>query len=169
MKAGLLILVLACGIAGNVAAGSKVPKKAVKHFRLLEAYSQNSISGIPGGPKKEGHHFVIIWQAKTTPETFFWRGENGWMTCSVEKAHKLTKTELKDVPAGTCYSTADVAVEEIHKGDSLMLTPLRGGKYPIPTEVSAKSKNTLYYKVAGSKWLASPVKKIVKKKDIVNQ
>lgn len=165
-----MTLLLASGFAGFAAAGSKTLKKTVKHFHVLEAYTQQKLSGIPGSPREDGHHFVIIWDAKTTtPETFFWRGANGWMNCSLEKAHKLTKAELKSVPAGTAWSTADVVAEEIHKGDTLMLTPLKGGKYPVPGEIPAKAKSTLFYKVTGSKWMAYPVKNIVTRKEIVNQ
>lgn len=170
MKAGLFTLMLASGVAALATAGTKKTVKTTRPFHMLEAYTQNKVSGIPGGVKEEGHHFVIIWDAKAnTPESFFWRGESGWMNCIVEKAHKLTKAELKTAPSGSCYSMADVEAENVKKGDTLMLTPLRGGKFPVPAEIPASAKNTLYYKVAGGKWKPFPVKNITKKKDIVNQ
>lgn len=141
----------------------KTSKKAA-NFTLIEAYKQTMVGGVPGGLQETGHHFVIKWQAASYPETFFWRGENGWMTCKIEEAHKVTNR--KTTPRGIDYNTRMVTGEEIHTGDTLMITPVKGGRYPVPAEIPATAKNTLYYKVGGSGWLAYPVKNMGKKADV---
>jgi hypothetical protein len=51
----------------------------------------------------------------------------------------------------------------------LELIPMTGGKFPVPAEIPVEARNTLYYKTAGSGWLAFPVKTITKKVDILRQ
>lgn len=141
-------------------------KKSSAYFKVLEAYSQRTVPGAPGGQAKTAYHFIIIWENAKYPETFFWRGENGWMTCNMVKAHKIRKKD-KSVPAGIDYTTEFAAGDAIHKGDTLQLTPMSGGKFPIPDEIPKNAKNTLYFKTGGSGWLSFPVKNISKKPDIV--
>lgn len=104
-----------------------------------------------------GNFFVVRWEGAGYPETMFWRGDGGWLTCRIEKAHKVNTKGKPD------YIVEELATDNIRKGDTLMLTPLTGGRFPIPTEIPEQAKNTLYYKVNGSKWLAFPVSKITKK------
>ncbi|MES2702966.1 MAG: hypothetical protein V4649_10020 [Bacteroidota bacterium] len=169
MKLRYLLCFLVLGIATAGCAQTKVKTKVKmaaenkSYFKLLEAYTQNTIPGIPGQLVETGHHFVIVWQSKKYPETFFWRGANGWMTCKIEKAQKIT---TRSAPRGIAYNTEFVTGDDIHKGDTLMLTPVKGGRFPIPAEIPSRAKNTLFFKAGGSNWLSYPVKKIGRKADV---
>ncbi|MBC7555054.1 MAG: hypothetical protein H7257_13885 [Taibaiella sp.] len=165
LKLKLVTGVLAVLCAGCAVAKTKKTTKTT-NLKLVEAYTQRTLAGIPGAPPAAGQHFVVVWNAKTYPESFFWRGENGWLTCSIEKTHKIPKSEIKNYPGGVEYRNEDVSGDEIHKGDTLMLTPLKGGKFPVPAEIPVSAKNTLYYKTGGSKWIAFKVATISKKRDI---
>lgn len=165
MKLRYFLSFLLIGVVVAACAQTKSQKKAkakkviVKSdIKLLEATSQRMLPGIPGAQPTTEFRFIIIWQNANWPETFFWRGENGWMTCKMDKAHKSKAS--KD------YKMEFVANDQVHKGDTLSLKPIRGGKFPIPDEIPETAKNTLYYKVAGSKWLAFPVTTITRKPDV---
>jgi hypothetical protein len=127
------------------AAGSK-PK-------LIAAYSKSIPAAKQSNPPMAGYFFVIKWQETTPPETFFWRGEGGWLSCNIEKACKKGKN----------YSGKNVNLGKVKKGTNLLLTPVTGGRFPIPAEIPDSARNTLFYKTAGSNWIALPVNKIAKK------
>ena len=162
MKGLLYLLVIGMAICVNAYAGTK---KNRSHFKLVEAYSQRTLPGRQhGAPPVTGLHFLIIWQDTKSPETFFWRGESGWLSCQISKAHKPAGSS-KNTPQGMEYIT-ETLTGGVHKGDTLMLSPVTGGKFPIPAEIPAEPKNTLFYKITGSGWLAFPVNNISKKHDI---
>jgi hypothetical protein len=64
------------------------------------------------------------------------------------------------------YNTEFVTGDQIHKGDTISLTPLTRGKFRIPDDIPKTAKNTLFYKTTGSGWQMSKVKTISKKRDI---
>ncbi len=132
----------------TVSAQAKKPctRKHKADLRLLTAYTQH----VP----YQDIHFILVWQQKQYPETFFWRGENGWLPCKMEKAHKDN--------AGKAYVSENISAGDIHKGDTLMLTPVAGGRFPMPEEIPMSMKNTLFYKFGGSKWMSFFVKKVAK-------
>ena len=138
-------------IATDVQAISK--KKHKTYLKLVSAYTQHTAPADASAPPMTGEHFIIIWNSATYPETFFWRGTGGWLACNMQKAHK----------AGKNYITEDAAGDQIHKGDTLELSPVTRGRFPIPKEIPATAKNTLFFKTGGSTWLSFPVKKISKK------
>lgn len=146
-------------IVATNACARPAAKKAKTHFKLLEATSWRTIPGIPDAPVKTQYRFVIVWQGAKYPETFFWRGTGGWLPCSIAKAHRMKKGG---------YTTEEAAGDNIHKGDTLELIPMTGGKFPIPAEIPAKAKNTLFYKTGSSGWLSFYVKNITKKPDVVH-
>ncbi len=164
MKYILCFLVPALIFTGGISAKTKT-KKQKTYFSLLEAYTQRIIPGIPGATPKTNYHFIIVWQGAKYPETFFWRGENEWLSCNMVKVHKLPGKPNNTMP-GMDYAAENIAIEKIHKGDTLELTPLPGGKYPAPGDISNDAKNTLFFKTGGSGWLAFPVKNIAQKEDI---
>lgn len=163
MKSSYFICLLVSALVLTISAQA-AKKKTKTNFKLIEAYSQKTLGGIPGAPPQTGNHFIIKWEATTYPETFFWRGDNGWLSCKIEKAHKVAKTG-KMQPAED-YTTEFVTGDQIHKGDTLELSPVTGGRFPIPAEIPKNAKNTLFYKTGGSKWLAFPVSKIAHKADV---
>ncbi len=140
-----------------------VKKKGNSTLRVLEAYSQRILPGIPGAQPKTDFHFIVIWEGKKYPETVFWRGENGWLTCNLYKAHWMGNRTI-NVPRD--YRFDPVTNDAIHKGDTLELRPVTGGKFPVPPEIPKDAKNTLFYKSGGSGWMLSPVKNITRKPDI---
>ncbi len=131
--------------------------KAKKNIKLVSAYTKTITETEQSNPPMAGYFFVVRWENENYPESFFWRGNNGWLTCNIEKAHKVVvngKSEYKSEPFD---------ITTLRKGDTLMLVPVTGGRFPIPKEIPTKAKNTLFYKVNGSKWLSFPVNKITKK------
>lgn len=151
MKRILASLLLLLAVAGTAYAIAK--KKHKTHFKLITAYTRSIPENEQTNPPMEGHFFIIKWQDTHYPETFFWRGEGGWFTCDISRISK----------DASGYSKIESGIGQIHRGDQLMLTPLTGGRFAIPPEIPQSAKNTLFYKVAGSKWLAFPVKNIKQK------
>ena len=160
----LCLFVLCMAIAVNVSA----KKKSKPYFKLVEAYTQRTLPGIPRASIKTDYRFILVWEGANYPETFFWRGDNGWLTCSMVKAHRIAHKN-RNAPEGQDYSTEFVKNGDVHKGDTLELTPIAGGKFPVPAEIPADAKKTLFYKTGGSGWLPFPVNTITKKPDMVMQ
>lgn len=131
--------------------------KAKKNLKLISAYSKTITEAEQSNPPMAGYFFVVKWENEKYPESFFWRGSAGWLSCNIEKAHKKT------INGKTEYTHESFDMTSLHKGDTLMLIPVTGGRFPIPAEIPSKAKNTLFYKVNGSKWLSFPVNKITKK------
>lgn len=144
------VLIVGLTIGGTASALAK--KKPKGHFTLLEAYHSTPQNDAQA-PPMTGDHFVIKWNDEHYPETFFWRGGGGWLSCKIEKAHKSGMGN---------YVTADDQ-SVAHRGDTLMLSPVTGGRFPIPKEIPDNAKNTLFYKTGGSAWLSFPVKRITKR------
>ncbi|MCW3123186.1 MAG: hypothetical protein JWQ38_2678 [Flavipsychrobacter sp.] len=149
----LLLVVVACGGAVFAAAKAKV------YLKFLTTTTERVEPTTPDGRAKTIQHFIIVWQNIDCPATFFWRGDNGWTPCRIEKVHN---TGTKKVPV---YEVKLVNNDNdmIHCGDTLQLTPTPGGKFRIPAEIPPSAKNTLYFKTGGSNWLAFPVKGMGKK------
>ncbi len=169
IKILLLLAAFSLGLSTAVQAKKKAKKKQAASFTLVEAYTQRVVPGIRPGAGQPAPpattSFVIVWQAATYPETFFWRGDVGWLSCRIDKAHKVTGKLRSPVPKD--YTTENVTGDQIHKGDTLLLTPVTGGRFPIPAEIPETAKNTLFFKTGGSKWLSFHVDAITKKRDIV--
>ena len=123
------------------------------HLKLVSAYTETIPESKQSNPPMAGYFFVVKWQEKTPPEAFFWRGDGGWLNCRIEKACKKGKN----------YIGKDINLGKVRKGATLLLTPVTGGRFPVPEEIPENAKNTLYYKTAGSGWIAFPVNKITKK------
>jgi hypothetical protein len=167
---GLIVVMFAMVLAETGEAKGVKKKGSKGGVRLIEAFSQKQQPGIPQAPPSIDLHFIVTWDAATYPETFFWRGENGgFLTCKIQKAHKIEATDARNFPPGMVYNSAIVSGGEIHRGDTLELIPVTRGKFPIPADIPQSAKNTLFYKTGGSKWLALPVKNIGKKPDVVLQ
>ncbi len=156
----VLIFAASCSIPTKIK-GAKAPE----HISIIEAYTQSKLSGLEDGETETGRHIVVLWKAKTYPTTFFWRGEAGWLPCKIQKAHRISKRQ-PGIPQGIDYQTERNGIETISAGDTILLTVLRGGKYPVPEIVTDDIKNRLFYQTAGSDWLSIPVGHFVKKPDI---
>ncbi len=169
MKLKLLFIFIALSIVLNSEAQVRnAGKKAKKSYiKLIEAYTQRTLPGIKESPTSTDTHFIIIWEGTQYPETFFWRGENGWLTCKMVKAHKINQANKRSIPAGLEYMEEMITNDKVNKGDTLALTPIKGGRFAVPKEVTNNIKNTLFFKTAGSSWLKFPITKIGTKKDIL--
>jgi len=151
LKGICLALVL---FPGLVQPSFAMRKKKKMTLELITAYSRNIPESEQSNPRMQGTFVVARWNATTYPETVFWRGEGGWFTCNIEKAHKAG-----GVAGG--YSSVSIMPDQIHPGDTLRLIPLVGGRFPIPAEIPENAKNTVFYKVSGNPiWLSMPVNKI---------
>ncbi len=159
------LLIVCLALTSVFEAGARTTKPKV-YFKLLEAYTQRTVAGREGGMANTDYHFVIIWQGAAYPETFFWRGENGFLPCNIEKVSKITK-RTANLPKGMDYQVLEGMGDQLKKGDTLILTPVKGGKFAVPAEVPEKAKNTLFFKTGTSGWLSYAVKKIAKKQDIM--
>ncbi len=154
MNIKFLIPALALCLCAYTVADAATKKKV--YLKLIEAYSKKNTSAEM--PTETGTHFVIRWEVDKYPETFFWRGQSGWLGCNVQKAHKI-KSKSKTAT----YRLEDVSMDQVHKGDTLMISPYTGGRFPIPNDIPASAKNVLYFQSGGNMWLSFPVKKITKR------
>lgn len=172
----LCLLMVSFTLAGNAqtkkkvatkkAVTKKVPAKAKPYFVVLEAFNQNILPVKAHTTPTTGEHFIIVWEAPKYPETFFWRKDSSvWLPCKIMKAHKVV-CKSPDFPEGMEYSISHVKGDDIHPGDTLELTPMLRGKFPIPTEIPKYAKNTLFFRAGKSPWLSLPVKEIGTKPDI---
>lgn len=167
MRCFIYFLVLCFAVSMNTHAQTAKKAKSKTYLKLVEAYTQRTRPGRPeSAPPPTGTHFIIVWEYAKYPETFFWRGEGGWLSCNMLKAHKITN-KSRNMPKGIDYRTEFVTGDQVHKGDTLQLTPVTGGKFPIPDEIPKDAKNTLFFKTGGSGWLSFLVENITKKPDIL--
>lgn len=152
------IACLLLGITVSVAAVAQTGKKATQpkkaDFKLLEAYKQKKLAGAtPQAPPPTGELFYMVWTAADYPSTFYWRGKNGFMMCSIKKAHKAAKK--------SGYVTEDITPDQVHKGDTIEVMPVARGKIRIPDEIPQNVTNTLFYQVGGNKqWFLYHVTKM---------
>jgi hypothetical protein len=133
------------------------------YAKLIEATSQRTIPGIRDAEIETVFKFVVIWQSKEQPQDFFWKAPGIWQNCAVSRVHKRTnKTANSD-----WYTTDDLDLNKIKKGDTLELVPVKGGKYPLPTLIPPNLNNVILFKTNKTNWLQLSVGKITKKPDIV--
>jgi hypothetical protein len=155
---GLIALTLSCAtIAGSAFATVKLKKKVT--MKLVTAYTRTVPEELQTNPPAAGTFIVVRWNNAKGPETMFWRGEGGWLNCNMERARKTVKAgKIEYASAG------EVMPDQIKQGDTLLITPVTGGRFPIPEEIPAKAKNTLFYKTPGNaKWQSFVVSPIAKK------
>jgi hypothetical protein len=162
----VVILLISIATATQAQTKATAIKSGRSFVRLLEKESQKTLPGARGAEPVTQFHFILVWKNEDAPQCFFWRGENGWLSCNIAKAHKLPRIK-KSAPGKLPYITESISTDNIQKGDTLDLAPVRGGKFPVPGDIPDKAKNTLYFKTANTNWLAVPVRKIARKKDVI--
>lgn len=138
-------------------------KPGTSYARIIEASKQVFLPGIPEGTPTEKLTILLVWKSKDAPETFFWTGNGEWVNCIVEKAHHAHLKSPKYEFGETWYTTEQVTqLSKIKRGDTLELSPIYGGKHPVPAEVTADMTNRVFTKTAKSGgWIYLPVKKII--------
>lgn len=156
MKRFLLLALFSIVAFGTTFATAKSKKKT--NLTLVTAYTNTISEEEQTSPAMLGTFIVVKWNYSTYPETMFWRGEGGWYTCNIEKAVKTGNGKNIN------YSAEFVQMDQIKKGDTLLITPIVGGKFAIPSEIPQKAKNTLFFKISGNPaWMPFPVSPISKK------
>jgi hypothetical protein len=152
MKNKLSIFILLTTIAYSLSACAQTKKAitAVKSGASFASVVQTINSKDENG--NSAPHIIIKWKASQAPETFFWRGDDGWATSEILSAKK--------VKGKNTYTTSGVAIDKIKKNTILQVTPVYGGKYATPSEIPENAKNTLFFKTAKTGWLSLPVKDV---------
>ena len=170
MKKTFGILLLSACMMSSTAFAQKTKKKAStpkQELILVEAFKQRTLPGRPESAPVTSTYIYVRWNGKEAPATFFWKSEDGWMSCNMSFAHKIArKKENKFVPDKD-YTTQDITSRDIHKGDTLELVPVHGGKFAIPKVVDMNANNVLYYKTEKGDWKPFAIKNIKTKQDIV--
>jgi hypothetical protein len=133
------------------------------YAKLIEATSQRSIPGIRDAEIETIYKFIVIWQANEQPLDFFWKAPGIWQHCAVSKVHKTMNKSAN----GAGYRTEAYEPGKLRKGDTLELVPVKGGKYPIPTEIPSDLNNVVIFKTNKTNWLQIPVGKITRKPDVI--
>lgn len=157
----VLLLITSCGVFPKSKA-----EKSSESPTLIEAYTQKVVGGTRNAPTEEvNRHIVLRWNAKAFPTAFFWRGEAGWMPCKAEVAHRVERRTV-GVPEGIDYQTKRVSLDRVAAGDTILLTVMSRGKYPVPDGITDGIKNRIYYEKQGSGLLFVPVPEFKTKQNI---
>lgn len=144
----LVILIFSVLISRAQKSRHPVLKDGSSYIKLL---STNQWSTIKNGQNDSGYTYTIIWKGSKPPETFFWRPKaGGWMTCAVTRVH--ARKDHKDV-FDEQYDKEEIDFAQIHKGDTLDVMPMRGGRDIMPKLIPASMTNRLFFMVKGnSNW-----------------
>lgn len=149
-----VLLISSC--AATARTRKKTPVRS-QNPRLIEATVQRTMPGRQEAQPMTTYRMVIVWNSPQTPETFFWRPEGDqWMTCQVTRIRKKPKTSPQD-PTGLWYATEIIRLEDIHKGDTLELVPIPGGRDIMPAAARKNGVKSIYYHTAGGGWQTVPV------------
>jgi len=142
-------------------------KNGSKYIKMIAGYAQGVLPGAPGMKPRREYKFILVWESKETPATFYWRGDNGLMDCRMLIVHGYKQAKEGQRMEDGEYITENITNSPLKKGDTLEITPVAGGKFPIPQEIPADAKNTLFFKTVKSTWLSFAVKSIQTKPDVV--
>lgn len=171
MKQPVTIILTAMAFALNACAQSKPVagiKSGIGYVSQVESVTQKLPEGEGDGYTDIQRRFVIVWKGKQPPETFYWRGTDGWLDCAVAKVTKKKTKALPNYKKGeNWYTKKDISLEKIKKGDTLELIVVHGGRNTIPEEIPATTTNKIFFKTATTGWLYFPVTKTIKRPDIV--
>lgn len=140
-----------------------ISRKPTDHT-LIESYSQEKLSGVPGGSGSNDLKFILKWTGNVAPELIYWKGSSDVVQCRIERAHKVVERP-RDMPAGIDYFFERNSQLSIVSGDTIMVSALKGAIEKAPSSVIRGARNTLFVK-SGGKWSATSVKNIVKKKAV---
>ena len=133
-------------------------------IKLVQATSQRTLGGAPGSEPVTDYRFLIVWNDKSAPETFYWKNTEGWQPCRVmrvTKAERMADGQYK-------YSTAPVTLSQIGKGDMLELYALRGEKNSMLQDVPTDVTKSIFFQTNKSdNWLYTPVTDITRLPEVV--
>ena len=86
------------------------------------------------------------------------------MICRIEK---LAKKREKYPSDSNPFTSTEIAPGKIKKGDTLQVTPIKEGKFPIPTEIPSNLENAILFKTNKSNWMHLAVKNFTRLPDII--
>lgn len=151
MKIRVCLLVM--GMISCMAAVAALQPKA--YLQLLEA---KPVTVERDGQMKNELQFLIVWKNFDIPALFYWRGVTSWTPCRIAIVHR---SGTRKNPA---YTITDIVYPDvIHKGDTLQITTVTGGKHRVPAEIYPNEQNMLCFKSGGSNWIEYPVGKVGKR------
>ena len=170
MKFNSTFSVLALTALLSISSSCAQPKQASagagnSYMELLEASVQRTLPGIKDAEIETTTRFVVIWKSNEQPLDFFWKAPDVWQNCMVSRASRAAG---KTADNGDWYTATEIDRNAIKKGDTLELTPLRGGKYAVPPGFDDKN-NVILFKTNKTDWLYLPVKNLTKRPDIIMQ
>ena len=156
------ILILVCSVLISRAQKSRssIPKNGSTYIRHLSTIKWSSSED---GHTDSGIKLIIVWKGAQPPETFFWRPKNGaWMTCAVTRLHtNPDRTDKLDEP----YIKEETDLAQIRKGDTLELSPMRGGRDIMPKTIPASMTNRVFFMMKrNSNWWYTAIPAIPAKK-----
>jgi hypothetical protein len=161
----IYLFISVCLLNGVVYAQKQRPiQSGSTYAKLIEATKQTFLPGMRNGTPTEKQAILIIWKCKQAPETFFWRGDDGWAACSVLKVHRSKNKSPKYEFGETWYETSEIkSLSKIRRGDTLELTPVYGGKYQIPAAITDDMQNRVFFYTSGTGWLYLQVKSFIQR------
>lgn len=164
--------IFACIYLTTMSACAQTKKTAAvqvgtSYAKLIECAEQTTLPGRPEMEPTTTKRIVMVWKNTNKPETFFWRGEDGWTECTISKVSKnKTNTKPKYQFGENWYTTTDISPDKIKKGDTLELIPVYGGKTPAPEMIKPEMTNRIFFKTNSKTWLYVSVKSCIKRPDI---
>ena len=150
-------------IINTSCSAQSISRKPTDH-KLIESYSQEKLSGVPGGSGSTDLKFILKWTGKVAPDLIYWKGASDVVQCRIERAHKVVERP-RDMPEGINYFFERNSQSSVSTGDTIMVSALKGAIEKAPSSVIRGARNTLFVK-SGGKWSATSVKNIIKKKAI---
>ena len=161
----VLLLVIFCfAVTIAVQAKKKGKKKTKGDLVLVEAYTQRVLPGLrrPQLPPP-ALHIVLVWERTDQPDDFFWRNDSTLLSCKIARAHKVTDRSYR-TPPGMDYRLEIITGSQIHKGDTLMFSPVPIiGEKPVGIPDAG---NTLFFKESTGNWYSYHIETITRKRDI---
>lgn len=129
---------------------------------LLDAVSQTTYPGVQGAEPTTNYEFSLIWRKQQTPIAIFWRNGDAWTTTQIFKVTRKNRAADQDA------IQTEINPSELKMGDSIIIFPLYGGKYKMPTEVeTSKNKTALFFQMNKTNWTNIAIKKFTKRPDIL--
>ena len=164
----IYLYIILCLLNGVAYAQKQLPvKNGITYAKLIEASKQTFLPGVRNGTPTEKQAIIIIWKCRQAPETFYWRGDGDWAPCSVQKVHRGKNKSPKYEFGETWYSTSEIkSLSKIKRGDTLELTPLYGGKYSIPAEITDDMQKRVFFYTSKTGWLYLPVQSFIQRPQV---
>lgn len=144
MKLGIgnifVLFLILCSTA--CAQQKKTVTNGKNYVTLQRAVVNRTLPGRREGKIDSQYRFVMVWQSSQTPATFFYKAPNSWMNCLINKLST----------AGRNQTATEIAPENIQKGDTIELVPIKGGKFPTPSDIPENLNNVILFKINKSNW-----------------